>query len=160
MLRCRAAESATGLGQAVHDVLPKNSFGQALTYLRNQYEPLIVYLDDGLMLIVNNEAEQLMKQVAIGRKNWLLIGDVGPGCRAADLLTLVSSAVRTDVDDIFYVKEVLVRLLAGGTDCEALRPDVWKLENREAARQHRVEERTARADAKATKRARRGAARK
>jgi transposase len=147
-------------GQAVHDVLPKDSFGQALTYLRNQFEPLLVYLDDGVMPIDNNETEQLMKQVAIGRKNWLFIGDVGPGYRAADLLTLVSSAVRNDLDVFAYVKEVLDRLLAGETDYEALRPDVWKLTHPEAVRQYRVEERTARADAKAKKRARRRAARK
>jgi len=143
----------------VHDVLPKDSFGQALTYLRNQFEPLLVYLDDGLMPIDNNETEQLMKQVAIGRKNWLFIGDVEPGYRAADLLTLVSSAVRNDLDVFVYVKEVLDRLLAGKTDYEALRPDVWKLTHPEAVRQYRVEERTARADAKAKKRARRRAAR-
>ena len=147
-------------GDAVQDVLSKDSFGQALTYLRNQFEPLLVYLDDGLMPIDNNETEQLMKQVAIGRKNWLFIGDVEPGYRAADLLTLVSSAVRNDLDVFVYVKEVLDRLLAGETDYEALRPDVWKLSHPEAVRQYRVEERTARADAKATKRGRRRVARK
>lgn len=147
-------------GDAVQDVLPKDSFGQALTYLRNQFEPLLVYLDDGLMPIDNNETEQLMKQVAIGRKNWLFIGEVDPGYRAADLLTLVSSAVRNDLDVFVYVKEVLDRLLAGETDYDALRPDVWKLTHPEAVRQYRVEERTARADAKATKRARRRVARK
>ena len=147
-------------GEAVQDVLPKDSFGQALTYLRNQFDPLLVYLDDGLMPIDNNETEQLMKQVAIGRKNWLFIGDVEPGYRAADLLTLVSSAVRNDLDVFVYVKEVLDRLLVGETDYDALRPDVWKLTHPEAVRQYRVEERTARADAKATKRARRRVARK
>jgi transposase len=75
-------------GEAVQDVFPKDTFGQALTYLRNQFEPLLVYLDDGLMPIDNNETEQLMKQVAIGRKNWLFVGDVEPGYRAADLLSL------------------------------------------------------------------------
>ena len=35
--------------------LMKDSFGQALTYLRNQFDPLLVYLDDGLMPIDNNE---------------------------------------------------------------------------------------------------------
>ena len=49
----------------------------------------------------------------------------------------------------------LDRLLAGETDYEALRPDVWKLTHPEAVRQYRAEERTTRADAKAKKRARR-----
>ena len=147
-------------GDAVQDVLPKDTFGQALTYLRNQFDPLLVYLDDGLMPIDNNETEQLMKQVAIGRKNWLFIGDVEPGYRAADLLSLVSSAVRNDLDVFVYVKDVLDRLLAGETDFHALRPDVWKESHPEAVRVYRQEERAARADAKATKRARRRRARK
>ena len=53
---------------AVASVMPKEAFGKAITYIRNQFEHLMVYLDDGLMPIDNNETEQLMKQVALGRK--------------------------------------------------------------------------------------------
>jgi transposase len=140
---------------AVTNVLPKDSFGQALTYLRNQFEHLLVYLDDGLMPIDNNETEQLMKQVALGRKNWLFIGSVDAGYRAADLMSLVSSAARNDLDVFHYVKDILDRLLAGETNYDALRPDVWKQSHPEAIRLYRVEERRSRADAKAVKRARR-----
>jgi hypothetical protein len=134
--------------------MPKESFGQALTYLRNQFDHLLVYLDDGLMPIDNNETEQLMKQVALGRKNWMFIGSVDAGYRAADLMTLVSSAARNDLDIFLYVKHVLDRLLAGDTEYEALRPDVWKQSHPEAVRLYRVEERQARADAQAVTRAR------
>ncbi|MEX0670032.1 MAG: transposase [Pirellulales bacterium] len=143
----------------MHDVLPKDTFGQALTSLRNQFDPLLVYLDDGLMPIDNNETEQLMKRVAIGRKNWLFIGDIEPGYRAADLLTLVSSAVRNDLDVFVCVQGLLDRLPARETDAHTLRPDVWKESHPEAVRTYRQEERAARADAKATKRTRRRAAR-
>ena len=44
-----------------------------------------------------------MKQVVIGRKNWLFIGDIEPGYRAASLLSLVGSAVRNDLDVFVYV---------------------------------------------------------
>ena len=57
-------------GDAAACVLPKSKFGQALGYLRNHWEPLQLYLADGLMPIDNNDVEQLMKQVALGRKNW------------------------------------------------------------------------------------------
>jgi hypothetical protein len=140
---------------AVGNVMPKEPFGQALTYLRNQFEHLLVYLDDGLLPIDNNETEQLMKQVALGRKNWMFIGSVAAGYRAADLMSLVSSAARNDLDVFLYVKDVLDRLLAGETDYDALRPDVWKQSHPEAIRLYRQEERRSRADAKAVKRARR-----
>jgi hypothetical protein len=140
---------------AVGNVMPKEPFGQALTYLRNQFEHLLVYLDDGLLPIDNNETEQLMKQVALGRKNWMFIGSVAAGYRAADLMSLVSSAARNDLDVFLYVKDVLDRLLAGETDYDALRPDTWKQSHPEAIRLYRQEERRSRADAKAVKRARR-----
>jgi len=141
--------------EAVSNVMPKEPFGQAITYLRNQFEHLLVYLDDGLLPIDNNETEQLMKQVALGRKNWMFIGSVAAGYRAADLMSLVSSAARNDLDVFLYVKDVLDRLLAGETDYDALRPDVWKQAHPEAIRIYRQEERRSRADAKAVKRARR-----
>ena len=147
-------------GEAIADVLPKDTFGQALTYLRNQFDHLLTYLDDGLVPIDNNLAEQLMKKVAIGRKNWLFVGEVEPGYRAADLFTVVSSAVRNDLDVFVYVKDVLDRLLAGETDYEALRPDVWKQTHPEAVREYRAEERAARADVKKTRRARRRVSRR
>jgi transposase len=144
---------------SISNVMPKEPFGQAITYLRNQFDHLIVYLDDGLLPIDNNETEQLMKQVALGRKNWMFIGSVAAGYRAADLMSLVSSAARNDLDVFLYVKDVLDRLLAGETDYDALRPDVWKQSHPEAIRIYRQEERRSRADAKAVKRARRRIAR-
>ncbi|MFM7243231.1 MAG: IS66 family transposase, partial [Planctomycetaceae bacterium] len=99
--------------------------------------------------------EQLMKQVAIGRKNWLFIGSIDAGYRAADMMTLVSSAVRNDLDVFVYVKDVLDTLLGGSRDYEALRPDVWKLAHPEAVRIYRQDERRHRAEVESAKRARR-----
>ena len=127
-------------------VLPKSKFAEALGYLRNHWEPLRLYLTDGRLPIDNNEVEQLMKQVAIGRKNWLFVGSVAAGERAADFLTLVSSAIRNDLDVWAYTKDVLDQLLAGSTDYYALRPDVWKAAHPEAIREYRVAERRDRAD--------------
>jgi transposase len=139
--------------RAASDVLPKSKFGQALTYLRNHWEPLQLYLTDGRMPIDNNDVEQLMKQIALGRKNWMFIGSLAAGERAADFFTLVASAVRNDLDVWAYVKDVLDRLLAGQTDYESLRPDVWATAHPQAIRQYRVQERRDKADRKQTRRA-------
>ena len=140
-------------GDAAQAVLPKSTLGEALRYLRNHWQPLQVYLGDGRLPIDNNDVEQLMKQVAIGRKNWLFLGSVAAGERAADFLTLVSSAVRNDLDVWAYLKDVLDRLLSGSTDYESLRPDVWRQAHPESIRQYRVEERRDRADRKQRRRA-------
>lgn len=133
--------------------LPKSQLGKAIGYLRNHWEPLQTYLTDGRVPIDNNDVEQLMKQVALGRKNWLFIGSVAAGARAANFLTLVSSAVRNDLDVWAYVKDVLDRLLAGETGYAALRPDAWRQTHPEAIRQYRVSERRDRADRKQYRRA-------
>ena len=67
------SEAATG-------ALPKSLLAKATGYLRNQWDGLQTYLTDGRCPIDNNDVEQLMKQVAIGRKNWLFIG----ACRRAN----------------------------------------------------------------------------
>jgi len=103
----------------------------------------------------NNDVEQLMKQVAVGRKNWLFVGSVAAGERAADFLTLVSSAVRNDLDVWAYIKSVLDALLSGSTDYHALRLDVSKAAHPDSVRQYRVEERRDRAERQRFHRARR-----
>jgi hypothetical protein len=139
--------------EAASRILPKSKLAGALGYLRNHWDALRVYLGDGRLPIDNNEVEQLMKQVALGRKNWLFIGSVAAGERAAQLMTLVSSAVRNDLDVCAYVCDVLEQLLAGSTDYDSLRPDVWKVTHPESVREYRVEERRDRADRKQRRRA-------
>lgn len=73
-------------------------------------------MSDARLPIDNNDTEQLLRQVAIGRKNWLFIGSLSAGNRMSDLLTLVSSALRNDVHVWSYVKAVLDALLDGETD--------------------------------------------
>jgi transposase len=146
-------------GEAASGVLPKEKMAEAVGYLRNHWEALQRYLDDGRLPIDNNETEQLMKQVAIGRKNWLFFGSVAAGERMADLLTLVSSALRNDLDVWAYLKDVFDQLLAGSTDYASLRPDRWAAAHPEHIRVYRADERRNRAAAKHHRRSRRRAAR-
>ncbi len=136
-------------------MLPKSRLGEAIRYLKNQWTRLTVFLGDGRVPFDNNETEQLMKQVATGRKNWLFIGSVEAGYRAAILLTIVSTAHRYHLDVWLYVKDVLDRLLAGENHLASLRAERWAAAHPAAIRPHRVEEARYRADAKATRRARR-----
>jgi transposase len=140
-------------GAARVPVLPKSIFAEAVSYIRNHWDALNVFVREGRMPIDNNDVEQLMKQVALGRKNWLFVGSVEAGARAATLLTIVSTAVRNDLDVWAYMKDVLDRLLAGSTDYESLRADVWKHSHPEAVRQYRADERRDQADRQRFRRA-------
>jgi len=125
---------------------------QALQYIRNHFVELKRYLGDASIPMDNNETEQLMKQVAVGRKNWLFAGSVAGGERSAGFLTLVSSALRNDLDVWRYVKDVFDQLLAGVTDYEPLLPWNWAAKHPEAIRQYRVKERKDRTERKREKR--------
>lgn len=122
-------------------VLPKSELRKALNYTRNHWQELTRYLSDASLPMDNNECEQLMKQVAIGRKNWLFAGSVAGGERNARFMTLASSAHRNDLDVWSYVNDVLKQMLAGQTDYEPLLPWNWAAEHPEAIRIYRQEER-------------------
>lgn len=140
---------------AIRDALPKSDLAKATGYLRNHWEPLQQFTRDGRCPIDNNDVEQLMKQVALGRKNWLFVGSLAGGQRAATLMTIVSTAIRNDLDVAVYLKDSLDQLLAGSTDYASLCPHVWKLAHPEAIRTYRVEERRDAADRKRVRRAHR-----
>ena len=141
--------------RVVNVVTPKSDLAKACNYVRNHFVELQRYLDDGALPIDNNETEQLMRQVALGRKNWLFAGSVKGGERNAAMMTLVSSAHRNDLDVWAYIKDVLDQLLVGSTDYESLLPWNWAEKHPEAIRQYRVEERDDRASRKRTQRAKR-----
>jgi transposase len=139
----------------LRDVLPKSDFAEALRYIRNHWKALNVYVRDGRIPIDNNSVEQLMKQVAMGRKAWLFVCSVAGGEQSARMMTLVSSARRHDLDVGVYLQDVLDQLLAGCTDYDRLLPDVWKRSHPEAVREYRVEERRDKAERKQLAAARR-----
>ncbi|MCA9130134.1 MAG: transposase, partial [Planctomycetales bacterium] len=108
------------LDTQMHDVLSTDKIAEARSYILNQWDGLQKHVFDGHVPIDNNHCEQLMKQVALGRKNWLFLGSVGSGYRTANLLTIVSSAVRNDLDVAAYLEDILRQLLVGTSDlCEA-----------------------------------------
>ena len=139
----------------VTNVLPKSDFAEAVRYIRNHWVALNVYVSDGRLPIDNNCVEQLMKQVALGRKAWLFVGNVEAGERSAMMMTLVSSAKRHDLDVGMYIKDVLDQLLAGSTDYQSLLPDEWKKHHADAIRKYRQEERRDKAERKQCRAAKR-----
>jgi hypothetical protein len=56
-------------------------------------------------------------------------------------MTIVSSAVRNDLDVAGYLEAVLNELLAGNRDYESLRPDKWGRSHPESIHAHRQKER-------------------
>jgi transposase len=91
-------------------VLPKSPVGEAVRYLTNQWAALQRFVEDGRLAIDNNRAENQLRLVAVGRKNWLFAGSFEGARRAALLYSLVQSCKLIDVPPFAYLKDVLRRL--------------------------------------------------
>ena len=76
--------------------------------------------------IDNNETENELRGLTIGRQNWLFVGSRSGAETAASMYTLVSSASRHHIDVWAYVDDVLRQLAGGSTDYESLLPDRWR----------------------------------
>lgn len=108
-------------------VLPKSPIGDAIGYALNHWTALTRYLDDGDLDIDNNEAEQALRGIAIGRKNWLFLGSDRGGRAAATYYTLIQSAKRHRLDPFAYLRDVLLRTTTQpSTGLHELLPDRWK----------------------------------
>jgi transposase len=91
-------------------VLPKSPVGEGLRYLANQWAALQRFVEDGRVAIDNNRAENQLRGVALGRKNWLFAGSFEGARRAALLYSLVQSCKLADVPPFDYLKDVLLRV--------------------------------------------------
>ena len=134
-------------------LLPKSKLGQAVSYMRNNWDALKRFLSDGRLPIDNNEAERDLRRVAVGRRNWMFVGSEEGGERTAIILTIVASAHRHDLDVWAYLHDVLKRLAKGEGNLEELLPDVWKAAHPQHVRDFRAEELQQRADDRRYRRA-------
>jgi transposase len=91
------------------EVLPKSALGQAVTYTLNQWTKLRRCFDYAEVELSNNLAENSMRPIALGRKNWLQVGSPRSGPKVAAILSVVESCRRLDVP----VKEYLAAVLPG-----------------------------------------------
>lgn len=90
--------------------LPQSPLGQALDYALGQWTTLTVYLGDGRLEIDNNLVENAIRPTAIGKKNWLFIGEAEAGQRSAVIYTIIESCKRRGLEPYAYLREVLTRL--------------------------------------------------
>jgi transposase len=90
--------------------LPQSLLGIAMDYALGQWPTLEVYLGDGRVEIDNNLVENAIRPTALGKKNWLFVGEANAGERAAIIYTLIESCRRRGIDPYAYLKDVLTRL--------------------------------------------------
>lgn len=108
-------------------LLPNSSLGKALSYLINEYQALIGYLESGTYLIDNNLVENSVRVPAVGRRRWLFIGHPDAGWRSAVIYSLIVSCRRRGINPQDYLTDVLRRLPGLNiTQIDQLLPEHWK----------------------------------
>src|SRR6202049_4973878 len=104
------AEEIRSACQALsRSALPKSALGQAVTYTLNMWQKLRRCFDYAEVELSNNLAENSMRPVALGRKNWLHVGSAQAGPKVAAILSVVESCRRLGVP----VKDYLTAVLPG-----------------------------------------------
>jgi len=88
-------------------VLPKSAIGMAVAYCIPRWEKLMNYLHDGSLEIDNNFAENAIRPIALGRKNYLFAGSERGAERAAMFYSFFGTCKKNNVNPFLWLKKVL-----------------------------------------------------
>jgi transposase len=114
--------------------LPQSLLGRAISYALSQWQSLLLYLEDGRIEIDTNLVENAIRPTAIGKKNWLFIGEANAGDRSAIIYTIIESCRRRGLDPYTYLRDVFTRLPSATTSqIKELTPEGWAKAHRSAA---------------------------
>lgn len=92
--------------------LPKSCFGNACRYALNLWDKLTRFLDYPELELSNNLAENSMRPLALGRRNWIHLGDEKAGPKVAAILSVIESCRRLHLP----VRDYLAAILPGLND--------------------------------------------
>ena len=91
-------------------VLPKSLIGKAIAYTYNIYPRLARYVLDGRYNIDNNGAENGVRPLALGRKNYMFCGNNEAAERTAIIYSLLGTCKAAGVNPTLWLTDVLNRL--------------------------------------------------
>jgi hypothetical protein len=106
--------------------LPSSKLGNATAYTLALWPKLTRFLDYPELELSNNLAENSMRPVALGRKNWIHVGSPKAGPKVAAILSIVETCRRLDIP----IREYLAAVLPGLADVSIQRlaeltPSAW-----------------------------------
>jgi transposase len=120
-------ETIRGEVEAARDAcLPASALGKAAHYTLAQWKKLTRFLEHPELELSNNLAENSMRPVALGRKNWIHIGSQKAGPKVAAILSIVESCRRMKIP----IRDYLAAVLPGIADVSiqrlaGLTPAAW-----------------------------------
>lgn len=100
-----------------------------VNYLLNCYTELERYIEVPNANIDNNPAEQVVRPLKLGARNWLFVGHEEAGRKSAIIYTLIENCKRAGINPEEYLTDVLERLPKLSSNPEVIRqlqPQNWK----------------------------------
>lgn len=107
---------------------PKSKLRQALGYFCGLIPYLTNYTKHAHARLDNNTAERAVRPLAIGRKNWLFVGNPKGGKAAAVLFSLVQTCRNLEINPHEYLEDIMRRIMDHSAQrLDELLPDQWLL---------------------------------
>ena len=112
------------------DALPASAMGRAASYTLALWPKLTCFLDYPELELSNNLAENSMRPVALGRKNWIHLGSQEAGPKVAAILSIIETCRRLKI----RAREYMAAVLPGLADVPVhrlpeLTPMAWASQN-------------------------------
>jgi len=98
------------LDELVPKVPAKSALGLAISYALSNWVSINVYLENGMLNIDNNPVENKIRPFALGRRNWLFMGNAKGATAAAAIFSLIESAKANGLEGYYYLRHVLTKL--------------------------------------------------
>lgn len=95
------------MAETYKTILPKSPLGKAMAYCIPRWDNLVNYLKDGSLEIDNNLAENAIRPIALGRKNYLFAGSARGAERAAMFYSFFGTCKKNNVNPFEWLKKVL-----------------------------------------------------
>jgi hypothetical protein len=113
--------------------VPSEPLRSAIDYALHQRQSLERYLEDGRLEADNNTAENAIRPLTLGRRNWLFAGSERGGHATALYLGLLRSCEACEVNPWAYFDDVLRRIQSHPMRrLRELLPDQWQPAPRDA----------------------------
>ena len=110
--------------------------GKAITYAYTRWDNMMRCLDDGRLLLDNNLAENEIRPVTLGRKNYLFCGNHEAAENMAVVCSLLATCRNHDVNPRDYLNDVISQMpyhaKASREELLQLLPHQWKLTHPES----------------------------
>jgi len=91
-------------------VPPKSLLGRAIGYSLDNWQRLVVYVEDGRLKPDNNAAENAIRPFVVGRKNWLFAGHPRGAEASATFFSLIETAKANGLEPFAYMQYLFGQL--------------------------------------------------